>query len=93
MQDDASRQAGQPRERRGTVGHPYSALNLRFVLASFGLVFSTILAVVLALIGQPVFAVTMAVVAVTAAVDLAILIRRRRERRRQHPDRRYSLFE
>ena len=28
----------QPRGARGTVGHPYSALTLRLVLAAFGLV-------------------------------------------------------
>ena len=28
----------QPRRARGTVGHAYSALNLRLVLARFGLV-------------------------------------------------------
>ena len=28
----------QPRRARGTVGHAYSALNLRLTLASFGLV-------------------------------------------------------
>lgn len=93
MQDDAAGQAGQPRGRRGTVGHPYSALNLRLALASFGLAVGAILAVVLGLIGQRVFAVIMMAVAVTAAVDLVILIRRRGRRRRQDPDRRYSLFE
>src|SRR5437867_399310 len=34
----------QPRRARGTVGHPYSALNLRLVLAAFGLVASAVLA-------------------------------------------------
>src|SRR5690348_11898700 len=41
----------QPRGARGTVGHPYSALNLRLVLAIFGLVSCTVLAVLAARVG------------------------------------------
>ena len=37
----------QPPGRRGTVGHPYSALNLRLVLATFGLITSGVFAALL----------------------------------------------
>ncbi|PZG08712.1 hypothetical protein C1I95_29770 [Micromonospora craterilacus] len=83
----------QPRRARGTVGHAYSALNLRLVLASFGLVIMTVFAVLAfraALIWLGVVCVVFAVVAV---VDLAVIQRRRAARRREQPGVRHSLFE
>jgi uncharacterized membrane protein YqjE len=81
------------KDRRGTVGHPYSALNLRFALAIFGLVSCTALAVGLAWAGYPVAAVIAAVIALTAVVDLVVVQRRRIERRRREPGVHHSLFE
>ena len=37
----------QPPGRRGTVGEPYSALNLRLVLAAFGFLICAVLAILL----------------------------------------------
>lgn len=77
----------------GTIGHPYSALNLRLVLATFGLVSFTVLAVGLWWIGLRVIAVLAAAVAVTAVIDLVVIRRRRAERRRRDPTAHHSLFE
>lgn len=78
---------------RGTVGHAYSALNLRLLLASFGLVSCAVLAVLAARVGQPVLAVILVTLAVVAAVDLVVIQRRRVARRREEPNVRHSLFE
>lgn len=78
---------------RGTVGHAYSALNLRLLLASFGLVSCAVLAVLAARLGQPVLAMILAGLAVVAAADLVVIQRRRTARRREDPDVRHSLFE
>lgn len=77
----------------GTVGHAYSALNLRLLLASFGLASCAVLAVVAARVGLSALAVALAVLAVVAAVDLVVIQRRRAARRREEPDVRHSLFE
>jgi hypothetical protein len=69
---------GQPSGRRGTVGRPYSALNLRLALAGFGLVSCAVLAVVLFRTGFGVFGWIMAVLAVVAAVDAVVIQIRRR---------------
>jgi hypothetical protein len=86
-------QPGQPRGRRGTVGHAYSALNLRLLLAAFGLAFLVALAVLLAVADQPVLAIIAAALAVVAMIDIAVVLRRIRIRHRQDPGRHYSLFE
>jgi hypothetical protein len=86
-------QPGQPSGRRGTVGHAYSALNLRLIFAGFGTVACAVLAVVLAWAGQPVGALVMAALALAGAVDLGVVLHRLRERRRRDPHHRYSLFE
>jgi hypothetical protein len=82
----------QPPDRRGTVGHPYSALNLRLVLASFGFVVCTVLAVLLFRIDRQAPAIVAAVFAAVALVDVVVVQMRRRARR--HADNGgHSLFE
>ena len=82
----------QPKGARGTAGHPYSALNLRLVLAGFGLVSCAVLAGVLLWKGVLPAAVIAGVFAVAALVDLVVIQLRRRQRRRVDPGR-HSLFE
>lgn len=82
----------QPRGARGTVGHAYSALNLRLALATFGLVSSVALAGALLWAGYGWWALLAGLLAVTALVDLVVIQRRRRRRRRAAPGR-HSLFE
>jgi hypothetical protein len=72
----------QPRRARGTVEHPYSALNLRLVLAGFGLVSSVVLAVLLFRAGFDVAGWLVVGVAAVAVVNLVIVQMRRRARRR-----------
>jgi len=82
----------QRKRARGTIGHPYSALNLRLVLALFGLVTSAAFAVVAWVFGHGILAAALLILAVSAAVDLVVIELRRRARRRageHHP----SLFE
>jgi hypothetical protein len=83
----------QPPGRRGTVGEPYSALNLRLVLAAFGFVVCTVLAVVLWRQGWTVPGWLLAAWALVAAVDLVVVQLRRRARRRDEGGRKHSLFE
>lgn len=82
----------QPKRARGTVGHPYSALNLRLALAGFGFVVCVVLATILLWLGFTAAAVVTAVVALTAAVDLVVIQLRRRQRRREDASH-HSLFE
>jgi FtsH-binding integral membrane protein len=82
----------QPSGRRGTVGHPYSALNLRLALAGFGLVIFAVLTVVSLRLGLTALGVICAALAVIAAVDLIVIQLRRRARRRSGRDD-HSLFE
>jgi hydrogenase/urease accessory protein HupE len=83
----------QPRGAKGTVGHPKSALNLRLLLASFGLVVCVVLGFLTARAGFPLPAVILGVLAAVAAVDLVVIQRRRAARRREEPGTRHSLFE
>ncbi|GAA3953458.1 hypothetical protein [Actinoplanes auranticolor] len=83
----------QPPGRRGTVGEPYSPLNLRLVLAAFGFVVCTVLAVVLWSRGWTVPGWLLAVWALVALVDLVVVQLRRRARRRADGGRKHSLFE
>jgi hypothetical protein len=78
---------------RGSPDRPYSALNLRLVLALFGLVIFTAGAVLLASAGLPVPALVCGAVALVALVNAIVVQRRRIERRRRTPGRHYSLFE
>lgn len=71
-----------------------SALNLRLVLASFGLIFSLPLAVWAAVAGFVLPAVLLGVLAVVAFIDLFVIqYRRRQRRRREPPGTHHSLFE
>ena len=78
----------QPPRRRGTVGHPYSPLNLRLVLATFGLVMSVVFAVLLFRAGLALPAWLFVALAAVAVIDLVVIQRRRRARGGHH-----SLFE
>ncbi|WP_436759912.1 DUF6343 family protein [Streptosporangium sp. V21-05] len=78
-------------EKSGTHDHPRSALNLRLFLAVFGLVVCTALAVLSAWAGITALAVSMAVLAAVAVVDIVVVgIRIARRRRRGE---RHTLFE
>ncbi|WP_238017076.1 hypothetical protein KZZ52_11190 [Dactylosporangium sp. AC04546] len=82
----------QRRSARGTVGHPYSALNLRLALAVFGFVVSTALGVLAWAAGFGWLAILLFALAVTALVDMIVVELRRRARRREGGGR-GSLFE
>lgn len=82
----------QPKRARGTIGHPYSALNLRLLFAALGLVLCAGLGIVLAWSGYPVAGLVLGVLAVIAAVDLVVILIRRRRRQQAEPWR-HSLFE
>ncbi|MFI5935213.1 hypothetical protein [Actinoplanes sp. NPDC051494] len=72
--------AAQPPGRRGTVDEPYSALNLRLVLALFGFVVCTGLSVLLFSRGWTVPGWLLAGWAVVAVVDAVVVQLRRRAR-------------
>ncbi|GAA3298832.1 MULTISPECIES: hypothetical protein [Dactylosporangium] len=82
----------QPRGARGTVGHPYSALNLRLLLAAFGFVTSTVLGALSLAAGFVWLAVALWVLAATALADSVVVELRRRARIREGGGR-GSLFE
>lgn len=83
----------QRRSARGTVGHAYSALNLRLLLASFGFVAFVVLAIVSAVLDQVALAIFLAGLALVAAINVVVVQRRRRARRREEPGVKHSLFE
>ena len=83
----------QPPGRRGTSDEPYSPLNLRLVLAIFGFVVCTALALLLWRWDYPVGAWILAAWAVVALVDIVVVQLRRRARRRAEGDGHHSLFE
>jgi hypothetical protein len=85
--------APQPRGRRGTVEEPYSPLNLRLVLALFGLVVCTILAVLLFRAGWTVPGWLLTAWAVAAAVDAVVIQLRRRARARTSGGRKHTQLE
>jgi Family of unknown function (DUF6343) len=71
-----------------------SALNLRLVLATFGLILTLPLAVWAALAGHPLPAVLLGALAAVAFIDLFVIqYRRRQRRRREPPGTHHSLFE
>lgn len=83
----------QRRRARGTVGHAYSALNLRLLLALFGLVFCAVVAFLAARAGSVPLAVVFGLLAVVAVVNVVVIQLRRSARRRERPGRKWSLFE
>jgi hypothetical protein len=63
----------------GGAPRAYSALTLRLVLATFGVVVCCAGAVIFALVGAPVFiVVVLGVFAAVAVVDIGVIIRRKR---------------
>ena len=80
----------QPRRR---VNAAYSALNLRLVLALFGLVTMTVFAVLAFAANVTWLGVVCAILAAVAVVDLVVIQRRRAARHREEPGARHSLFE
>jgi hypothetical protein len=83
----------QPPGRRGTVDEPYSPLNLRLVLAAFGFVVCTVLAILLFNTGWIVPGWVLLAWAVVALIDMVVVQLRRRARRRAEGGRDHSLFE
>jgi hypothetical protein len=83
----------QPPGRRGDADQPYSALNLRLVLALFGFVVCTVLAILLGRAGWTIPAWLLAAWAVVAVVDAVVVQLRRRARRRAEGGQDHSLFE
>jgi membrane protein implicated in regulation of membrane protease activity len=82
----------QPKGARGTVGHPYSALNLRLLLACFSLVTWTVLGILVLSTGHPGLAAVLGVFALVSVADIVVVKTRRRRRRREDPSG-HSLFE
>jgi uncharacterized membrane protein YqjE len=82
----------QPHRARGTIDHPYSALNLRLVLAGFGLISCSVLAVVALRVGSRLLGLMLIALAAIAAIDLVVIQLRRRQRRRTEGGS-HSLFE
>jgi hypothetical protein len=83
----------QPPGRRGTVDEPYSPLNLRLVLAAFGFVVCTVLAILLFNAGWTVPGWVLLAWAAVALIDMVVVQLRRRARRRAEGGRDHSLFE
>ncbi|GAA1795339.1 hypothetical protein GCM10009682_16340 [Luedemannella flava] len=72
----------QPRGARGTVGHPYSALHLRLVLALFGLVLCVLGAIWCLGEGFTGFGIVLVALAAVTIVDLVVITLRLRAGRR-----------
>jgi hypothetical protein len=87
------RLGGQPRRRRGTVDRPYTALNLRMVLASVGLIGWAGLAVLAFLAGYSLVGWLLIAAAAFAVIDLVVIQLRRRARHRSEGGGGHSLFE
>ena len=83
----------QPPGRRGTIDEPYSPLNLRMILAAFGLVVCTVLALFLFRAGWTVIGWLVLAGAVAAVIDLVVVQLRRRARKRSDGNQDHSLFE
>ncbi|MFI1990240.1 hypothetical protein [Actinoplanes sp. NPDC020271] len=85
----------QPHGRRGTVEEPYSPLNLRLVLAAFGMVVCAVLSVVLFRAGWTLPGWLLAAWAAVALVDIVVIQFRRRARARAEggATKDHSLFE
>ena len=76
----------QPPGRRGTVGHPYSALGLRLVLAIFGLVSSAVLGALMLRAGLEIPGWVLFGLAAVAVFDIVVVCLRLRARRRTGRD-------
>jgi hypothetical protein len=83
----------QPPGRRGTFDEPYSPLNLRLILAAFGFVICTVLAVLLFRAGYTVGGWLLLAWAAVAVIDVIVVQLRRRARKRAEGGRDHSLFE
>ncbi len=83
----------QPPGRRGTFDAPYSPLNLRMILAAFGFVVCTVLAVLLFRAGWPGVGWLVLAGAVVAVIDLIVVQLRRRARKRSEGSQDHSIFE
>jgi hypothetical protein len=83
----------QPHGRRGTVDEPYSPLNLRLILAAFGFVVCTALSILLFAMGWKLPGWLLAAWAVVAVIDMVVVQRRRRARKRAESGQDHSLFE
>ncbi|MDA0567721.1 hypothetical protein LG943_25860 [Streptomonospora sp. S1-112] len=81
--------AGRDRPPRGTHDRPYSALNLRLVLAALGVVVCVALGVAAWVADFAVLALVLWALAVVGVVDAVVVQRRRRRRGPGHR----SLFE
>jgi membrane protein YdbS with pleckstrin-like domain len=83
----------QPRGREGTSDRPYSALNLRLILALFGLAAAIVAGISFWRAGLPVWTIVVAgILALVTIVNLFVVIARRRARRRQDPSH-HTIFE
>lgn len=83
----------QPPGRRGTVEKPYSALNLRLILAAFGFVICTVLGIVLLRSGWTIPGWILLAWAAIAVIDMIVVQLRRRARHRAENGHDHSLFE
>ncbi|GID31370.1 hypothetical protein [Paractinoplanes brasiliensis] len=83
----------QPPGRRGTVEKPYSALNLRLILAAFGFVICAVLGILLLRSGWAVPGWLLLAWAAVAVIDMIVVQLRRRARRRTENGQDHSLFE
>lgn len=84
----------QPRGRKGTSDRPYSALNLRLILALFGLGAAIVAAIVFWQAGLPVWTIVAAgILTLVTIVNLVFVLARRRARGRQEPGQAHSIFE
>lgn len=84
----------QPRGREGTSDRPYSALNLRLILALFGLVAAIVAAILFWQAGLPVWTILAAgILALVTIVNLIFVLARRGARCRQEPGQAHSVFE
>lgn len=70
----------QPRRARGTLEHPNSAIGLRIVLATFGMIVCAVGWVLLLHLGHIAIAYVFFALAVIALVDLIVLTARVRSR-------------
>ncbi|QBI56628.1 hypothetical protein [Streptomonospora litoralis] len=83
------RRRREPRPPRGSHDRPYSALNLRLVLASLGIVVCLALGWAAWADDLPVLAAVLWALVAVGVIDILVVLRRRRQR----GSRSHSLFE